>query len=39
MLGKRQGMYSHTDYYGDSLVNISLKEPMKIEVRVYVHIL
>ena len=35
MVGSREGTYSHIDYYGDSIVNITLKEPIKLEVYMY----
>ena len=38
MLGRKEGTYSQSDYHGDSMVNISLKEPVKLEVQ-YVHVL
>ena len=34
MLGRKEGTYSQSDYHGDSMVNISLKEPVKLEVHV-----
>ena len=36
MVGSRDGSYSQADYSGDSIVNIMLKEPVKLEVHVHV---
>ena len=39
VLASKDGTYSQADYHGDSLVNISLREPVKLEVYTYtVHI-
>lgn len=32
VLGSKEGTYSQTDYHGESMVNIILKEPVKLEV-------
>ena len=32
VVGSRDGSYSQADYYGDSIVNITLREPVKLKV-------